>query len=377
MRRDGANINEPPAKIGSMTTTTSSYIRICIVDSNTWAASTLQGILAAFGYDVLVFENSAQALPALQTTQFDIVLLAETSQPRHELVCQIRQTPALTHIPIIVLSQSTAGAFESNVMAHGATALLPATSAPERIHDLICEILANDHPEPDSEKIRIGMLVRNAHDASIQQFVPQDFFQLDLFFSAGEALLAIPKRPYRGFIVVTHQAEDVDPGSQFVAIVRQLIDPTGQNLPLIVVSSAENAYEHFIALGANQVIPMEFAPALTESIAHFLNDAETPAPPPAQISEPTVFLDPDRPISAAPKAPPSKSSHSDAAPPTPAPNEGRTTSGESEKKKERSEREGPPPPPTPVLTNKKARRLLAENSTMFKQLFPDTKEFKL
>lgn len=376
MQGDGANTNGPPTKNGSMTVTAAAGIRICLVDSNAWAASTLQGILAAFGYDVSVFEGGAQAVPALQAAQFDIVLLAETSRPRHELVCQIRQSPALTHIPIIAFSQLAAGAFENNVMAHGATATLPATSAPERIHDLICEILAND-AEPDSEKIRLGMLVSSAHDASIQQFVPQDFFQLDLFFSAGEALLAIPKRPYRGFIVVTHQAADVDPGGQFVAIVRQLIDPTGLDLSLIVVSAAENAYEHFISLGANQVIPMEFASALTESIAHFLNDAESPDPPPAQIGEPAVLLGPDRAIDAPPETLLRESKQSQTATPAPAASTNRSTQGEPAKKKERGEREGPPPPPTPVLKNKKARRLLEENSTMFKQLFPDTKEFKL
>lgn len=364
--------------------------RICLVDANTWAAETLQEILRAFGYDVDTFHDPDSALTAMEAIDFDVVLIAQLPQPKREFILGIRTLPreSMRSAPIIVFSQVNSETLQEKMREYGAACLLPATAAPERIHDTICELLSAEsslETSADGEtsaRTRIGMLVTSARDAALQTPFMNARRPLDLFFSAGEALLAIARTPYQAFVVVEHNTRNDSGGVQLVSIVRQMVDPGGTLLPIVVVSTAADADARFSGLGANRVLSLPIAESLVDCVDDVITQvsihdaftsylqttsmeslpeqaaANAPHSGPAVSESAAVEMTPQR--QSAPAADTSKPS---------------AHAGDGLPKKERRAEDGPPPPPPPVLKNKKAKQLMAENSELFTRLFPAAKQF--
>ena len=92
--------------VSSVSTPSASKKRIVAVDDDATALSALRQILQSRGYEVSVAASGEEALPLLETLEFDLVLLdvAMPGVSGFDVCRQIRENPKTQDIPVVFLT---------------------------------------------------------------------------------------------------------------------------------------------------------------------------------------------------------------------------------------------------------------------------------
>jgi len=118
--------------------------KILVVDDEELVLIALEELLTPCGYEVTTASNGKHALENVAHEKFDLLVLdiIMPGMNGFELCQRIREIEAYRAVPIIMLTAKSSPDDKKQGMDAGASLFLPKPIAPQRLLDLVAEVLA-------------------------------------------------------------------------------------------------------------------------------------------------------------------------------------------------------------------------------------------
>ncbi len=118
--------------------------RILLVEDEDNIAIAIEVLLGRAGYDLVRVSRGDQALPNIRAQQPDLVVLDVTLPgcSGYEVCQRLRSDPALSHIPVLMMSARVSQAEQRKGLAMGADAFLTKPFAMDDLKGLVARLIA-------------------------------------------------------------------------------------------------------------------------------------------------------------------------------------------------------------------------------------------
>lgn len=117
--------------------------RILLVEDEDNIAIAIEVLLGRAGYDLVRVSRGDQALPNIRAQQPDLVVLDVTLPgcSGYEVCQRLRSDPALSHIPVLMMSARVSQAEQRKGLAMGADAFLTKPFAMDDLKGLVARLI--------------------------------------------------------------------------------------------------------------------------------------------------------------------------------------------------------------------------------------------
>lgn len=117
--------------------------RILLVEDEDNIAIAIEVLLGRAGYDLVRVSDGDQALPNIRAQQPDLVVLDVTLPgcSGYEVCQRLRSDPALSHIPVLMMSARVSQAEQRKGLAMGADAFLTKPFAMDDLKGLVARLI--------------------------------------------------------------------------------------------------------------------------------------------------------------------------------------------------------------------------------------------